>query len=157
MTEEEIPVSTPSLEEKKTGDQTVVPIVEDDLEKGQVELFPVPKPYNLGFIRIPNFYSTVGQVFLAGLVNFLSVGMFLVLISLGGSGQLDPTTADNSNTILYCVFAVTAFFSGSLTNFFGPRIMLTIGALGYATYGAAFWSYDNDYNKGFVLFGGAGE
>lgn len=85
--------------------------------------------------------------------NFL--GMFLVLTSLGGAGQLDAHTADNSNTILYVLFAVVSIVAGPIVNALGPRITLSLGALGYALYGASFWSYNQDLNSGFVLFGGA--
>jgi hypothetical protein len=80
--------------------------------------------------------------------------MFLVLTSLGGAGQLDARTADNSNIILYRLFAVSSLASGPVVNTFGPRITLALGASGYALYGASFWSYNEDFNDGFVLFGG---
>ena len=38
------------------------------------ERFPVPQPYKLGPLTIPNYYSATTQVFIAGLVNFLAVG-----------------------------------------------------------------------------------
>jgi hypothetical protein len=40
------------------------------------ESLSIPKPYKLGLIQIPNYYSASTQVFIAGFVNFLSVGMF---------------------------------------------------------------------------------
>jgi hypothetical protein len=83
------------------------------------------------------------------------IGMFLVLTSLGGAGQLNATTADNSNTILYVLFATLSIVAGPVVNALGPRITLSLGALGYALYGASFWSYNGDHNSGFVLFGGA--
>lgn len=81
--------------------------------------------------------------------------MFLVLTSLGGAGQVNAHTADNSNTILYVLFAVVSIVAGPIVNALGPRITLALGALGYALYGASFWSYNEDFNSGFVLFGGA--
>ncbi|OZJ06754.1 hypothetical protein BZG36_00262 [Bifiguratus adelaidae] len=123
------------------------PVVEEHL--------PVPAPYRLGPLKIPNYYSATAQVFIAGFVNFLAVGMFLVLTSLGGAGQLNATTADNANTILYVLFAVVSIIAGPIVNAMGPRITLSLGALGYALYGASFWSYNQDFNSGFVLFGGA--
>ena len=81
--------------------------------------------------------------------------MFLVLASLGGAGQLNAQTADNANIILYVIFAVFSIVAGPIVNAMGPRITLSLGALGYALYGASFWSYNNDQNSGFVLFGGA--
>jgi len=47
-----------------------------DLDDGlpAEERFPVPKPYRLGPLSIPNYYSATTQVFIAGFVNFLAVG-----------------------------------------------------------------------------------
>lgn len=97
----------------------------------------------LKFITIPNYYHPYTQVVFAGFTNFLAVGMFNVLISLGGSGQVDSTTASNSNTVLYALFAALALFAGSIVNKFGVKITLALGALGYAVYGASFWVYNN--------------
>lgn len=97
----------------------------------------------LKFITIPQFYHPYTQVVFAGCTNFLSVGMFNVLISLGGSGQVDATTASNSNTVLYALFAALALFGGSIVNRFGAKITLAFGALGYAVYGASFWVFNN--------------
>ena len=44
--------------------------------------------------------------------------MFNVLSALGGGGQVNPTTSNNSSTILYALFAV---FSGPIVNVLGPR------------------------------------
>lgn len=67
-------------------------------------------------------------------------GMFNVLASLGGGGQLDATLADESNTILYSLFAVLCLVSGSVCNYFGPKITLAFGGVGYSLYAASFWS-----------------
>lgn len=126
-------------------------------EKGEISpvLYAVPPPYKLGFLTIPNYYNPWTQVTIAGFTTFLAVGMFGVLSNLGGAGQVDPIIADDANIILYSVFAGVALFSGSLISYFGVRICLSVGGMGYALYGAAFWCYNNTQNKGFVLFGGA--
>lgn len=81
--------------------------------------------------------------------------MFNVLASLGGAGQLDVTTSDNANIVLYSLFAGLALVSGSICNYLGPRTTLSIGGVGYALYAASFWSYNHNKNTGFVLFSGA--
>ena len=43
------------------------------------------------------------------------------------------------NATLYCVFAVTGFFGGSLYNIFGARWLLFLGGLAYCAY--AFGAY----------------
>ncbi|CAN6675139.1 hypothetical protein TRVA0_095S00188 [Trichomonascus vanleenenianus] len=101
------------------------------------------------------YYLTYTQAFIAGLVNFLSIGMYNVLTSLGGAGQLDPKVASISNTILYSLFAATSLCSGPVVNHFGPRWSLFVGALGFVLYGGSFWSYNHNGNRGFVYFAGA--
>ena len=81
--------------------------------------------------------------------------MFNALASLGGAGQLTADLSNKANTILYAVFAVMALVSGSLYNYFGPRITLAAGGVGYALYSASFWCYNHTANEGFVLFSGA--
>ncbi len=65
--------------------------------------------------------------------------MFNVMASLGGAGQVDATTADNSNTVLYALFAVIALVSGPICNYLGPKVTLAFGGVGYALYAASFW------------------
>lgn len=81
--------------------------------------------------------------------------MFNALASLGGAGQLTADLSNKANTILYAVFAAMALVSGSLYNYFGPRITLAAGGVGYALYSASFWCYNHTSNEGFVLFSGA--
>ncbi|KAJ5814817.1 hypothetical protein N7474_006594 [Penicillium riverlandense] len=119
------------------------------------ERFPVPQPYKLGSLRIPNYRSPYTQVCLAGLTTFLAVGFFGVLAGLGGAGQVNPIIADDANIILYSMFAGVALLSGPIITYFGPKKCVSLGGIGYALYGASFWCYNNTHNKGFVLFGGA--
>lgn len=81
--------------------------------------------------------------------------MFNVIASLGGGGQLDATTSDNANIILYSIFAACALVSGSVCNYLGPKITLALGGVGYSMYSASFWCYNHTKNDGFVLFSGA--
>ncbi|KAF8907765.1 major facilitator superfamily domain-containing protein [Mucidula mucida] len=114
-----------------------------------------PKWRKLGPISIPPYRSTLFQTVLIGFICFLVVGMFNVMASLGGAGQVDATTADNSNTVLYALFAVIALVSGPICNYLGPKVTLAFGGVGYALYAASFWCYNHTANDGFVLFGGA--
>lgn len=81
--------------------------------------------------------------------------MFNALGGLGGGGQVDPTTADNTNVILYSVFAVFGFFAGSACNRIGIKMTISFGGFGYFLYAASFLSYNINQNKGFVYFAGA--
>lgn len=72
------------------------------------------------FFNLPAYRSPMGQTLIITLVHSLVVGMFNVLSALGGGGQVDPTTSNNSNTILYSLFAVLAIASGSVCNYIGP-------------------------------------
>ncbi|KAJ5292256.1 uncharacterized protein N7443_008209 [Penicillium atrosanguineum] len=88
-------------------------------------------------------------------VHLLVVGMFNVLSALGGGGQVDPTTSNNANTILYSLFCAFALFSGSVCNYLGPKVTLATGGIGYSLLSASYWSYNNNKNEAFVYFGGA--
>jgi hypothetical protein len=76
--------------------------------------------------------------------------MFNVLPALDGGGQVNPTTNNNSSTILYSLFAVFSLFSGSVVNYLGPRVTLASGGVGYSLLTASYWSYNHTTNKGFV-------
>jgi hypothetical protein len=81
--------------------------------------------------------------------------MFNVLSALGGGGQVNPTSSNNSSTILYALFAVFSLFSGSVVNFLGPRLTLASGGIGYSLLCVSYWSYNHTVNKGFVYLAGA--
>ncbi|KAJ5083089.1 hypothetical protein N7532_012132 [Penicillium argentinense] len=87
-------------------------------------------------------------------VHLLVVGMFNVLSALGGGGQVDPTTSNNANTILYSLFCAMSL-AGSFCNFFGPKITLASGGVGFSLLSASYWSYNHNKEEGFVYFGGA--
>lgn len=120
------------------------------------ELFGTPpKGYKILGVTIPAYRSPIFQCVIISFVHLLVVGMFNVLSALGGGGQVDPTTSNNANTILYSLFAFFALTSGSVVNFLGPRITLASGGIGYSLLSASFWSYNHNSNQGFVYFGGA--
>ncbi|KAK5229295.1 hypothetical protein LTR47_007897 [Exophiala xenobiotica] len=115
----------------------------------------VARGYKIGPLVLPAYRSPLAQTIVIGFVCFLVVGMFNVLASLGGAGQLTADLSNRSNIILYSIFAGLALFSGSVCNYLGPKITLAIGGVGYALYAASFWCYNHTSNDGFVLFAGA--
>lgn len=133
---------------------------QNDMEKGSIShpaLGHVAKPHKVGPLTLPAYASPLTQTILVGMVCFLVVGkrthleslselllivhlgMFNVLASLGGAGQIDPTTADNANIVLYTIFAVFSLVAGSVCNYLGPKITLALGGVGYSLYAASFW------------------
>ncbi|TGZ76253.1 MFS general substrate transporter [Ascodesmis nigricans] len=103
--------------------------------------------------RIPMFRKTISQVVLTGFVCFLCPGMFNALN--GGGGLLDSSVNSRANTALYTTFAVVGFAAGSFLNYFGARLTLAVGGLGYAVYSSAYLCYKYTQNDGYVIFSGA--
>jgi MFS family permease len=95
------------------------------------------------------------QLLMVAMVCFLCPGMYNALSGLGGAGQLDRRAQTDASTALYSVFAVVAFFSGSIANVIGIKATITFGGLGYCLYGASFLCYNHTQNYGFVVFAGA--
>ncbi|KAI1759071.1 MFS general substrate transporter [Hypoxylon sp. FL1150] len=95
------------------------------------------------------------QLLMVALVCFMCPGMYNALGGLGGGGQVDPTVQDHASTALYSVFAVVAFFSGSVANKLGVKATLAFGGLGYCLYAGSFLSFNHNQNYGFVIFAGA--
>ncbi|GAD92151.1 conserved hypothetical protein [Paecilomyces variotii No. 5] len=128
---------------------------EDHVAGANVEILEPPRGYHILGFTIPAYRSPIVQTLIISCVHLLVVGMFNVLSALGGGGQVDPTTSNNANTILYSLFCVFALMSGSVCNFLGPKITLASGGIGYSLLSASFWSYNHNKNQGFVYFGGA--
>lgn len=101
------------------------------------------------------YASPIVQLIMVAMVCFLCPGMFNALGGLGGGGQVDTSAQDSANIALYTLFAVTAFFSGTISNMIGVKLTLSIGGLGYCIYAASFLSYNINKNDGFVVFAGA--
>lgn len=110
---------------------------------------------HIGPIKIPAYASPPFQLVVVAFVCFLCPGMFNALNGLGGGGQLDATTSNNSNVALYSVFAVVGFFAGTITNRLGIKWTLSFGGLGYSVYTASYLSYNHNQNAGFPIFAGA--
>jgi hypothetical protein len=64
-------VATPVEEE------TSIPLEEKLSTEIEYERLEPLKPYEFGFLKIPNYYTPTFQVFIAGFVNFLAVGMYI--------------------------------------------------------------------------------
>lgn len=109
----------------------------------------------IGPLRLPWYASPEAQLLMVAFVCFLCPGMFNALGGLGGGDQVDPATADNTNVILYSIFAFFGFFAGSACNRLGIKVTITFGGFGYFLYAASFLSYNINQNKGFVYFAGA--
>ena len=112
-------------------------------------------PRRVGSLTIPHYASPAVQLTLVALVCFLCPGMFNALNGLGGAGQFDASTADNSNVAVYSAFSVVGFFAGSIANRLGIKLTLSIGGMGYVLYAASYLSYNHNQNEGFVIFAGA--
>ncbi|KAJ5730686.1 uncharacterized protein N7483_005194 [Penicillium malachiteum] len=129
-----------------------------DAMVGDMEIFQdtrVPKGYRVAGFTLPAYRAPITQCIIIAFVHLLVVGMFNVLSALGGGGQVDPTTSNNANTILYSLFCAFALVSGSVCNFLGPKVTLAAGGIGYSLLSASYWSYNNNSNQAFVYFGGA--
>jgi hypothetical protein len=140
---------------EKIGDDTA-PTTFTTTNGEEIVYTTPPKGYRLfGNIVLPAYRSPIVQCIIIACVHLLVVGMFNVLSALGGGGQVDPTTSNNANTILYSLFAFFALTAGSVVNFLGPKVTLAMGGVGYSLLSASFWSYNHNSNAGFVYFGGA--
>jgi MFS family permease len=113
------------------------------------------RTYRLGPWTVPFYASPPVQLVLVALVCFFCPGMFNALNGLGGGGQFDATTADNSLVAVYSTFSVVGFFAGSITNRLGIKLTLSLGGLGYCLYVSSYLSYNHNQNSGFVIFAGA--
>ncbi|EXJ82918.1 hypothetical protein A1O3_06734 [Capronia epimyces CBS 606.96] len=120
--------------------------------KGSLEL---PKPYHVLGLKIPAYSHPRVQAAMLGLVLLMTVGMYGVIMSLGGAGQETAYLADVSNIALCAVFTVFCFVAPALLMYFGLRPMLCFGGVGYAAFAASLWCYNHTGNTGFVIFGGA--
>ena len=113
------------------------------------------KERRLGPLRFPCYASPPFQLALVAFTCFMCPGMFNALNGLGGGGQFNAATADNSNTALYSTFSVFGFFAGTFANRMGLKLTLSLGGFGYFLYIASYLCYNHTENEGFVIFAGA--
>jgi len=74
------------------------------------------------------------QNIIAGVVAFCGPGLFNALQGLGNAGGSEPSVSAAMNATLYASFAVFGCLSGYFFNLFGPKILMTFGALTYSFY-----------------------
>ncbi|CAK9781601.1 MFS general substrate transporter [Cutaneotrichosporon oleaginosum] len=108
-------------------------------------------------LRIGNtrYNSPMVQVFLIGFVCFLTPGMFNALSNLGAGGAQDVALVDITNSLLYAMFCIVGFFSGSIHNVIGSRLTLLIGACGYPIYVGGLWALQVHHVRPFLMVTGA--
>lgn len=125
---------------------------------GDAESGPVILPAGWKYKKyggLPPYASPPFQLGLVAVVCFLCPGMFNAVNGLGGGGQLDAKTSDNSNTAVYATFSVVGFFAGTIANRLGLKLTLSFGGFGYFIYIASYLCYNHTANEGFVIFAGA--
>ena len=143
-----------SLDLERKDTRPVATITGVDNDTGETTFLPQKGAKILG-IQFPGYRTPIVQVLIITLVHSLVVGMFNVLSALGGGGQVDPSTSNNSSTILYALFALFSLFAGSVCNLLGAKYSVASGGVGYSMLAASYWCYNHTKNKGFVYFGGA--
>ncbi|KAI9741687.1 MAG: hypothetical protein M1834_000072 [Cirrosporium novae-zelandiae] len=139
---------------------TTTPTTSHDVaaEEAGVAVLPTSWKYRtrkIGPWTLPYYASPQVQLILVAFVCFMCPGMFNAVTGLGGGGQIDATTADNTNVALYSTFAVVGFFAGSIANRLGIKWTIAFGGTGYFLYVASFLCYNHTKNSGFCIFTGA--
>ncbi|OQV05104.1 hypothetical protein CLAIMM_09897 [Cladophialophora immunda] len=120
--------------------------------KGSMQM---PKSYHIWGLTIPAYRHPRVQVVVLGLVIFMTAGIYQVITALGGAGQQSPHLADSASITLFSVFMAFTLMAPAALNYFGIRLTLSFGSLGYAAYSASLWCYNHTHNQPFVVFGGA--
>ncbi|PVU96706.1 hypothetical protein BB559_002283 [Furculomyces boomerangus] len=92
------------------------------------------------------YYSSKFQVILVGIICFALPGMFAALNSMGGGGQVDPTTGAKANTVLFGFLSIFGLLGGGIINVFGLRGTLFIAGLTYPLYTGSY-AYLNTTKK----------
>ena len=96
------------------------------------------------------------QILLISFISFCNPGMYNALTGMGGSGQVDSTTAANSNVATHaCTAASSLVLVGAFYKFLGPRVSLIIATWTYALYGGSLLNFNRTGNGAFVIAAGA--
>lgn len=85
----------------------------------------------------------------------MTAGIYQVITALGGAGQESAHLADSASITLFSIFMGFTLLAPAVLNYFGIRLTLGVGSLGYAAYAASLWCYNHTGNQPFVIFGGA--
>ncbi|KIX07404.1 uncharacterized protein Z518_02057 [Rhinocladiella mackenziei CBS 650.93] len=99
----------------------------------------------------------INQNAVCGLILFCLPGIYTALTGLGAGGgkASSGTVANQTNAILYGLFALFACLGGTIVNLLRPRLSMFIGSFGYPLYVGAMWYYDRTGHPWFPLFAGA--
>ena len=99
----------------------------------------------------------LSQNILAGIIVGLGPGMYAAITLLGaGGGPANETQMVNlANAVLYAVFFLFGWFSGSIVTTFGPKITFMVGTLGYPIYVGSLWYFTNEAQQWFPITAGA--
>ncbi|KAI1771448.1 MFS general substrate transporter [Hypoxylon cercidicola] len=131
-----------------------------ELEHGQdvlldvAKAYELPKPYKILGLNVWAYSHPRVQAIMLGSVLFMTVGMYNVVTFIGGAGQQTAWLSDMSNIALYTVFSAFCFVAPAFLNYFGLRITLCVGGIGYSSYVASLWCFNHTGNVPFVIFGG---
>ena len=72
--------------------------------------------------------------------------MYNALTGMGGSGQVNPTVAENATVATLAATAGTAvFIAGPIFDKLGPRISLLIGGWTYALYSGSLLGFNRTH------------
>lgn len=87
---------------------------------------------------------------------FCLPGIYLALTGLGAGGgkPSSQTVAANVNAILYGVFFVVGWFSGTTLNLLGPKWTVFMGAIGYSLYTGKIWAATDQPELSLIIAGG---
>lgn len=96
------------------------------------------------------------QIILISFISFCNPGMYNALTGMGGSGQVDGTTAANSNVATHaCTAGAALVLVGAFYKYLGPRLSLILGGWTYALYGGSLLNFNRTGNGAFVIAAGA--
>lgn len=93
------------------------------------------------------------QIVVLGFIIFCCPGMFNAIGGIGSMG-LPPSeakVANNSDTALNSLFAVSSLIAGGLFNLYGHRWLLFFGCLTYTLYIASYFAYGHIYSVTFTV------
>lgn len=99
----------------------------------------------------------LSQNVLAGTIVGLGPGIYVAITLLGaGGGPANETQMVNlANAVLYAIFFLVGWFSGSIVTAFGPKFTFLIGTLGYPVFVGSLWYFTNTAHQWFPIAAGA--
>ncbi|OMJ20365.1 UNC93-like protein 2 [Smittium culicis] len=107
------------------------------------------------FKHIKILKRSIVQVIVISFILFSTSGIYGVLLSVGGGGQIDSRTASISNAVLYAFYSVFGIIGGGALNLFNFKTILFFCASTYSIYTGSFIHYNNTKSQFFTIFSGA--